>query len=215
METARSTWSRHSNLTKEKILEHNMRTAVLEDTSSPYYKGLLYSEKQAPSPKRESHANTNTSGGSLSSIISLFQILSCGMSRGSDEYDSSHPYTGGARKAPTKDTGKDMLIIGPKKEEKTVLQYRTSKNSGKSGINLVEKKSITERVPPPKRAQAPSTIMMEIKSEAGVTDSEIFENWNKVRYALADKYRPEALEDFICNRNKASMLRTIVVRSLL
>lgn len=216
METTRSSWSRHSDLTEEKVFEHNMRTAVLDDTSSPYYKGLLYQEKLASSPERESQANTNTSGGSLSSIISLFQNWSCHMPKGNYKDESFHPFSGGvgSRKASMslmKAAGKGMLVVEAKKEEKSVLKYKTSRNTGKSHLNSVEKKSMTERVPLPHVARAPSTILMEVNREATVTDGAIFEKWNKVRYAWADKYRPAALENFICNRNKAFMLQTIVV----
>lgn len=215
METTRSSWSRHSELTEERVLEHNIRTDVLQDTSSPYYRGLLYREKLSPSPERESQANTNISGGSFSSIGSLFQNWSCRISKGNDEDDFCHSFSGhaGARKASMSlpnSNGKGTQVVKAKKEAKSVLQYRTPRNS-ETGLNLGEKKSTAERVLLPRVARVPSTILMEVNREATMTDVEIFEKWNRVRYVWGDKYRPQALENFICNKNKASALRTIAV----
>ncbi|CAM8917471.1 unnamed protein product [Rhodiola kirilowii] len=210
METTGSSWARHSELTEERVLEHNMRTAMLEDTSSPYYKGLLYRQKLTPSPERESHANTNISRGSLSSIITLFQNWSRRTSKGNDEHDSSRQISAdaGVSKAA-------MSLIKGRREGRLVDKVkddRILRNSTKSELNLLEKKPVRERVLQPQVARTPQSLM-EDDREAIVFDNQIFEKWNKVKYMWADKYRPESLENFICNKNKASALRSIVANA--
>uniref|UniRef100_A0A7N0V8M3 Replication factor C subunit 3 n=1 Tax=Kalanchoe fedtschenkoi TaxID=63787 RepID=A0A7N0V8M3_KALFE len=220
METTRSPWSRHSDLTEERVLEHNMRTAVLEDTSSPYYKGLLYQQKLVPSPDRGSHTNTNNSFRSFSSIMTVIHNWSCRISKGNDNEDDVPNRQNIAGSTVKKEvmslkrgSGEGRLADEVNKAEKSDVQGRILRKSGENSRNMVKEKPLRERILQPQLARTTSPTWMDDDRDAVVIDNEIFENWNKVKYVWADKYRPGALKDFICNKCKASTLRNIAANA--
>ena len=77
---------------------------------------------------------------------------------------------------------------------------------------LVDKeKSLRERVSEPSAPPAP-TILLAKTVVVNVNDEKREDNIYKVnqKFILADKYRPKALKDFICNRSEATRLLSLV-----
>ncbi|MBA0734656.1 hypothetical protein Gogos_018556, partial [Gossypium gossypioides] len=219
---------KESDLTEESLHEHNKLHGIYShkfrlnnfigddevdekyNKCSPYYKGLTDStlrinrEKNvsgADSPGRESQTTTvfSTSSSSLSILFGKVQEL------GSSCFTCTR----------TGDYYKDPDVLKPVKATNPSLTVpcsnTTSMKDIKPGIKEAEdnppdvqlvfkEKPLRERVREPSAAPPTVTKTAVERKEAEVNQ----------KFILADKYRPKALKDFICNRSEALRVQDLV-----
>ncbi|OMO89328.1 hypothetical protein CCACVL1_07914, partial [Corchorus capsularis] len=205
--------SKHSDLTEESLVAHNKLHGVLshkahisnyiigtgsDRNSSPYYRGLIdltlsiskernmsMSDSPAlpppPPPPPESHVSTiSYAPSSISSFLNKVQ-----------EYGSS------CFTCTIKPAGNNNKDPSPKTKP-VASNSSTSFAKGDEKKEAPEGKPLRERVlEPPK----PTIILP--KKEANI-------QMEYQKFILADKYRPKALKDFICNRSEAARLQALV-----
>ncbi|KAF8380707.1 hypothetical protein HHK36_028197 [Tetracentron sinense] len=195
---ARKSGSKHSDLTEASLDEFNRRNAVADDkknsSRSPYYKGLtdstLYISRQRnsqTSPERESHGTAVTSS-SISTVFSKIQEwgTSCFKSRRDSARNSSS--------SKTKFIDKDVDL-----EKKDIVSLIESSASIQEPLR--------ERV---SEAVAPSPVVAKrvifVEKVAKPMEAKPIER----EFFWSDRYRPKALKDFICNRDKADHLHDML-----
>ncbi|PPS11265.1 hypothetical protein GOBAR_AA09391 [Gossypium barbadense] len=220
--------SRESDLTEESLHEHNKLHGIYShkfrlnnfigdeevdekyNKCSPYYKGLTDStlrinrEKNvsgADSPGRESQTTTvfSTSSSSLSILFGKVQEL------GSSCFTCTR----------TGDYYKDPDVLKPVKATNPSLPVPCSNTTSMKDIKpeikeaednpldvqlVFKEKPLRERVREPSAAPPTVTKTVVEKKEAEVNQ----------KFILADKYRPKALKDFICNRSEALRVQDLV-----
>ncbi|XP_040951549.1 replication factor C subunit 3 [Gossypium hirsutum] len=219
---------KESDLTEESLHEHNKLHGIYShkfrlnnfigdeevdekyNKCSPYYKGLTDStlrinrEKNvsgADSPGRESQTTTvfSTSSSSLSILFGKVQEL------GSSCFTCTR----------TGDYYKDPDVLKPVKATNPSLPVPCSNTTSMKDIKpeikeaednpldvqlVFKEKPLRERVREPSAAPPTVTKTVVEKKEAEVNQ----------KFILADKYRPKALKDFICNRSEALRVQDLV-----
>ncbi|CAK7349249.1 unnamed protein product [Dovyalis caffra] len=223
--------SRHSDLTEESLDAHNRRQEAINIVHknakcSPYYKGLvdyslIISRERHPlpipptSPGRESHASVITST-SLSSFVFKMQEWSSCFSFSS----KSNNVKGKENNAPTAVLAASKSHIKPTKPSPAVPNYsasslsdlpspRTTLEKETPNVNalpvVTEEKPLRERVSESKPpAAAPSQTDDDDHDLLDCPNTHDVMNLNLGRkFMWADKYQPQALQDFICNRDQA------------
>lgn len=206
-------------LTQERLEELDMKNEIREDkrysTSSPYYKGLtdfslaINRDKIPPlplSPERESQVASSTSSSSRSSFVVKMQEWSaaCFINRRS-HLEHSVPTSSSAAKtrARTTEITKESTHLGKEDVNWAVMEDDGTEisNKGKPLRERVSDSSARPPLSPPKTLPAKKVVL---------NAKEISETENERKNFWADKYRPDALKDFICNRNKAIELQNLV-----
>ncbi|XP_071686194.1 replication factor C subunit 3-like [Rutidosis leptorrhynchoides] len=175
------------------------------NVSSPYYKGLLHKEPDT-SPDRESHATTFVSSSSRTSFSVKMQEWSaaCFSFKSKDEkltptmikvYSTEHSIEESLRervsesKSPSPSPSPPKLISSPPPLPTSSPPLSTS----------------SPPPPPPQPIpQSPPT------KRVVVNEKETSELKEEKKYFWADKYRPVALKDFICNKDKANELQQVM-----
>ncbi|XP_034709847.1 uncharacterized protein LOC117932681 [Vitis riparia] len=203
--------SRHSDLTEESLEAYNRRN---EFSPSPYYRGLtdssLYiSRQRAPSsPGRESHATTVATSSSISTLIIKVQkwTSTCFTSKSGrgEEDDVEEPRVeakpaASSSSSSSKSRGTVLTVM---KEESCSLGISNDV------VSVNPEKPLRERV---SEVEVPAPIISQkrvVFVENGETVSG--DNGKNKDFTWADKYRPKALPDFICNRDKAVQLQDLV-----
>ncbi|KAG4163709.1 hypothetical protein ERO13_D01G189200v2 [Gossypium hirsutum] len=219
---------KESDLTEESLHEHNKLHGIYShkfrlnnfigddevdekyNKCSPYYKGLTDStlrinrEKNvsgADSPGRESQTTTvfSTSSSSLSILFGKVQEL------GSSCFTCTR----------TGDYYKDPDVLKPVKATNPSLPVPCSNTTSMKDIKpeikeaednppdvqlVFKEKPLRERVREPSAAPPTVTKTVVERKEAEVNQ----------KFILADKYRPKALKDFICNRSEALRVQDLV-----
>ncbi|XWS59327.1 hypothetical protein CRYUN_Cryun08bG0112300 [Craigia yunnanensis] len=228
--------SKHSDLTEESLDAHNKLHDLLShkahisnyitgsvdgrnDNCSPYYKGLTDStlsinrEKNmsgVDSPGRESRTTTvfTSTSSSLSSLFDKVQEFgsSCFTCRKTGNKDSS---PAAVPKSVKEISSSSICIkaISPKD-----MKSEKKEAGDPPDAQLVDKeKPLRERVSEPSAPPAP-TILLAKTVVVNVNDEQREANIYKEnqKFILADKYRPKALKDFICNRSEATRLLALV-----
>ncbi|XVF13753.1 hypothetical protein REPUB_Repub08aG0234800 [Reevesia pubescens] len=225
--------STHSDLTEESLDAHNKLHGILShrahisnfissvdernDKCSPYYKGLTDStlsinrEKNmagVDSPGRESHTTTvfTTTSSSLSTLFIKVQEFgySCFVSRKPGNKDPSPA----AVTKPVKETSSSSRFA--KATSPKEMKWEKKEATDPPEAQLVDKeKPLRERVSEPSAPAAPTVLPVKIVVD---NDEKKEANVYKVnqKFILADKYRPKALKDFICNRSEATRLHALV-----
>ncbi|CBI38070.3 unnamed protein product, partial [Vitis vinifera] len=202
--------SRHSDLTEESLEAYNRRN---EFSPSPYYRGLtdssLYiSRQRAPSsPGRESHATTVATSSSISTLIIKVQkwTTTCFTSKSGrgEEDDVKKPRVEAKPAASSSSSSKSRgTVLTVMKEESCSLGISNDV------VSVNPEKPLRERV---SEVEVPAPIISRKKvvfAENGETVSD--EKGKNKDFTWADKYRPKALSDFICNRDKAVQLQDLV-----
>ncbi|KAK8663180.1 hypothetical protein V6N13_025060 [Hibiscus sabdariffa] len=226
---------KESDLTEESLGAHNEFHEILSqklhvnnflsgmndernNKCSPYYKGLTDStlsinrEKNMSgadnSPGRESQATTAAnSSSSRSSLFGKVQELgsSCFTCRtAADHYKESS--------VPAADVLKSVKATSfssPTRNKTTIRLERKEADDPPDVQLIVEEKPLRERVWEPSAAPVTAPTVPQA-AEAAVDKKDA--NVSKVhqKYTLADKYRPKALKDFICNKSEAARLQALV-----
>lgn len=174
--------SKHSDLTEENVEAHNRRNANYSN-----YKGSL-----AWTPERRSHATSVATSSSFSTFIAKMRRLGSCLKR-----DNSKLATYTKMKA-----GRSPL--------KEMIEKR--KEMSENNSFLVKEKPLRERVPAAAAAAAapapPPTLTLPSTDHQVMNEKDS----NEREFMWADKYQPKALEDFICNRDKAMELRDLVIK---
>ncbi|EOY25329.1 ATPase family associated with various cellular activities, putative isoform 1 [Theobroma cacao] len=217
--------SKHSDLTEESLDAHNKLHGILSHRAtisnyifnhvdeknhkcSPYYKGLIdltlsiNREKNisgAESPGRVSHTTTvfTTTSSTLSSFFVKVQEFSssCFTCRKTGNQDPSP-----AAAPPT--SVKTTFPKGMKSEKKEATDPPDPQ--------LVDEvKPLRERVSEP---SAPPTLTILPTKTVPSNDEKKEADTHKgnQKFIWADKYRPKALKDFICNKSEATRLQALV-----
>lgn len=228
-------YSRHSDLTEESLGEHNKLHGVLPQKAhiinyitsvdernnkcSPYYKGLtdftlsLNREKNtsgADSPGRESHT-TSVFTSSSSSISTLFVKVqefgtSCFTGRRMGKRD---PSPAAAVTKLSSSFTKAATPVEMKSEEKGAA----SDPPGEAQFVDHKEKPLRERVSEPSAPAPPIPTILPatktfVRNEKKTDGADVYKVNQK--YIMADKYRPVALKDFLCNRSEAIRLQALV-----
>lgn len=220
-----------TDLTEESLDEHNRRT-------SPYYRGLLSRPPPgAGSPGRESRVTSVSTKSSLSTIIIRIQELGSTCFRGKPAIKPvpPKPADGGlgppvaqliinpARMSVSRRMSvsvvKDVVEIGSIRGRLIPGGACTVGDDKKGGPSAVAGKSLRERVvtfpmaseeargreprqdhpvqtPPKAATMIPTAMAAKVVMER--------------QFVWADRYRPKALKDFICNKDRAAYLHKLV-----
>ncbi|GMJ13981.1 hypothetical protein HRI_005067300 [Hibiscus trionum] len=222
---------KESDLTEESLGAHNEFHGILankvhvsnfiagvnderNNKCSPYYKGLTDStlsinrEKNVSgvdnSPGRESQATTAAnSSSSFSSLIGKVHEL------------GSSCFTCTTAAAHYKDSSVPADVLKSVKatptRNKTTIRLEKKEADNPPDVQLiVEEKPLRERVLEPSAVPvvtAPA-ILPAAKTVVEKKDADVDKVHQK--YTLADKYRPKALKDFICNKSEAIRLQALV-----
>ncbi|KAI7742079.1 hypothetical protein M8C21_030085 [Ambrosia artemisiifolia] len=154
--------------------------------SSPYYKGLL---NQATSPDRESVATTAVSSSSRMSFYVKMPELGCFKFKTKDE------------KPPTM-----VKVYSTENSNEESLRERGSEPTSPQFSPPLPPNlpSPQQPVPPPLSSVSPTTnVVLTAKDDT-------IEPKDGKKYVWADRYRPETLKDFICNKDKAIELQKTI-----
>lgn len=189
------------------IEEFNEEYANIEDkrysTSSPYYRGLTnfaffinrdrHQSVSIPTQEIQSTGSVTSSSSSRSSYIVKFQ-----------NWSSS------------------CFVFNKKLEaiEGSGSNSKSSRSATATVVNVVkEGKSLREKSSSPSRKSSPESPPETLPATATATATakkvmlnakEKKESESERKFVWADKYRPDALKDFICNKNKAIELQDLV-----
>ncbi|KAI3681407.1 hypothetical protein L6452_36202 [Arctium lappa] len=163
------------------------------NSPSPYYKGLLYTEPPPPaptSPDRESQASTYASSSSRSSFSLKMQewSASCFSFKIKDE------------KAPT------MIKVYS-------TELRNEESLRERGSESPSSPSLAPPLPPMAALVPPVSLPplpLSPTERVVINAKDTSEPKPEKKYLWADKYRPAALKDFICNKDKANELQKTV-----
>ncbi|GKD50712.1 replication factor C subunit 3-like protein [Tanacetum coccineum] len=161
------------------------------NTSSPYYKGLL---NRATSPDRESQAMTFVSSSSKTSFSNKMQEWSTGCLwfKTKDE------------KAPT------MIKVYSTEHS---LNEESLRERGSEPSSPVLSPPLPASPPPPLQppsSSPPPPLPPSPAKRVVINAKDTSEPKEEKKYFWADKYRPAALRDFICNKDKAMELQNTI-----
>ncbi|CDP09315.1 unnamed protein product [Coffea canephora] len=207
--TGSSSSSKKSILTEESLKEFNRLNEILEQkrhfSSSPYYKGLTDSSlvisrqrPSLPSPDTQSNAGSFKSSSSKTSLVYKMQEWgnSCFTSKDKDA-NISQPKSSSSNSKNSRDT------ITPIQS----LSSSTFTTSTDAAIAILNKgKPLRERT----SSRPTITPSQTSPTEKIVQEKETNKPENERKFMWADKYRPFALKDFICNHSKALELQATV-----
>ncbi|KAK8594320.1 hypothetical protein V6N13_126128 [Hibiscus sabdariffa] len=179
---------------------------------SPYYKGLTDStlsinrEKNMSgadnSPGRESLATT--AANSLSSRSSLFgKVQELGSSCFTCRTAVDHDKDSSVPAADVVKSVKATSFSSPTRNKTTIRLERKEADDPPDVQLIVEEKPLRERVWEPSAAPVTAPTVPQAAEAAVVSKGH-------QKYIWADKYRPKALKDFICNKSEAARLQALV-----
>ncbi|KAF6140961.1 hypothetical protein GIB67_030172 [Kingdonia uniflora] len=207
-----------SELTEESLKEFNRMNALAftdKKNSSPYYKGLTDSslainQQRPPSPDRDTIRTSGTSTSSISTVFNKFQewSMSCFKSKGDAKVGitsvSSSKMGSTTSFSSSRSVIKDVKVlkIVPSLQEYKPLRERVD-----------EAKAVAKPMPcheqQLQQQQRKRTSPKQRKRETAVEKSNAMD-YKEKEFVWAKKYRPKALKDFICNRDKAEHLNSLV-----
>ncbi|KAG9454461.1 hypothetical protein H6P81_007365 [Aristolochia fimbriata] len=237
---AGSAHQEHSNLTEVSLEEHNRIQAAAESEirrhwgTSPYYKGLtdsaLYLNRVRngaglSSPGRESRATTarSTSSSSISSVFSKIHEWGATCFKGKpgsalpSKLESSSSYAASrvaiTSSAPAPPTVAPTMAPPPPRNINSrvsvsaiqdVIEIESMRGQFVRPVErpIIEGKPLRERV----------VVFPVVKMEATEREQRK-EEMKENEFVWADRYRPNTLNDFICNRDRATYLRNIVAQA--
>ncbi|PIA58574.1 hypothetical protein AQUCO_00500480v1 [Aquilegia coerulea] len=201
---------KNAELTEESLEEFNKQNAAEKKTinSSPYYKGLtdstLYITRQklagTTSPGRESQGTEATSS-SISTVFEKIQEWSTSCFKGGKN-DTKVLSPATAKKKPSAIVINDSFSSVNTIAIKEAMEFRKKELSSSKVVHANnDEKPLRERVTvePVQSLLENRVIMVEEKGK----------NVDKIKdreFVWANKYRPKALKDFICNKDKAKEL---------
>jgi replication factor C subunit 3/5 len=201
--------SRHnSDLTEDNLEAHNRRIDILNQNysnSSPYYTGVftnppLKLAHPGSSPRPKSHATTVSTSSSLSSFLDkVREFGSCfSPKKGNSSNNKPASYA----------TISSSLSRIPKASLYKEMNIEEKKKISEKALLIEEGKPLRERVPEPTPTP---TLALPSNEDQVINEKDMNEKVNEMsEFVWANKYRPKALEDFICNRDKAIELRSLV-----
>lgn len=219
---------KESELTEESLEALNKRNEALEEKksthSSPYYKGLTdftldINKEKLPSAAGtaiENHDAISYTSSTRSSFIVTMQQLGtfCLFFRSKDEKECSSSSTSLSLKQ------QDIDLDKGKKEDKSSLVESKSNLVLNTEKPLRERDSVITHEPPPLQISPPryksmtgtSVVPETILTKTVASNVEELSRPVEGTYLFtwADKYRPHNLTEFICNREKAMELMTMV-----
>ena len=230
--------STHSDLTEETLIAHNRRNRsnIVDNdysNSSPYYRGVITAPPlnlvPGTSPRPKSHVTSISTASSFSSFIDIMKELgSCFRPVKVTERDNIKPADYATRKplgpSHAATVSSSSTSISARQPKGSLFRDMNEAKKIKEKALLVdEEKPLRERVPEsiPKPKPTPTPTLTPVpaptlalpssKDQVIINDKNSNEKLNEMReFVWANKYRPKALEDFICNRDKAMGLRTLV-----
>ncbi|XP_021901173.1 replication factor C subunit 3-like [Carica papaya] len=191
-----------SELTQESLEAHNRKHSYV-----PYVLGDLLDDaganhryrKYAGSPGRDSHATTFASNSTSSSSFSIF-ILKM-QELGSSCFTFKTRTTTAAVMESTRSKN-SPVTRHPHKN-------RVTAGDGSKSGNVDRSEASVGNVGKPLRERVRATSDGNDEDDGNKKDSRTVEKGNE-RFVWANKYRPKALENFICNRDKATQLQTLM-----
>ncbi|KAK9911342.1 hypothetical protein M0R45_035259 [Rubus argutus] len=157
---------------------------------SPYYiRGLTYPKAvvpPSPGPGESQHSSAPTWTSISTFLFKMSGWTSCGAASKKDKLKAQAIYT----------TVKPRPSVA-------VTPNELSANSETSNMVVNEEISSTvENIEKPLRERV-------LEAAAAARPTNIEKVTNQSEYILADKYQPQCLEDFICNRDKATQLKAL------
>lgn len=184
--------------------------------SSPYYKGLLYTEK-VPGTSTNPEVENIASGGSTHDLQSL---------------DPSSPYYRGLlyratspdRESQTSSRTSFSVRMSEwsascfsfkTKDEKdpTMIKVYSTENSNEESLReRVSEPSLSPPTPAAMVVPPSSPPLLPPAAKKMVVNAKDTSELKEEKYLWADRYRPVALKDFICNKDKAIELQHTVIK---
>uniref|UniRef100_A0A2N9F8F7 Uncharacterized protein n=1 Tax=Fagus sylvatica TaxID=28930 RepID=A0A2N9F8F7_FAGSY len=152
------------------------------------------------SPRPKSHATTVSTSSSLSSFLDkVREFGSCfSPKKGNSSNNKPASYA----------TISSSLSRIPKASLYKEMNIEEKKKISEKALLIEEGKPLRERVPEPTPTP---TLALPSNEDQVINEKDMNEKVNEMsEFVWANKYRPKALEDFICNRDKAIELRSLV-----
>lgn len=178
---------------QKRVQEISLHENAERDLSkySPYYiRGLTYPKAvvpPSPGPGESQHSSAPTWTSFSTFLFKMSGWTSCGAGFKKDNLKAQAIYT----------TVKPRPVVA-------VTPNELSANSETSNMVVNEEISSTvENIEKPLRERV-------LEAAAAARPTNIEKVTNQSEYILADKYQPQCLEDFICNRDKATQLKALV-----
>lgn len=158
---------------------------------SPYYiRGLTYPKAvvpPSPGPGESQHSSAPTWTSISTFLLKTSGWTFCGAGSKKDKLKAQAIYT----------------AVKPRPAV-PVTPNELSANSETSNMVVNEEiRSTVENIEKPLRERV-------LEADAAARSTNIEKVTNESEYILADKYQPQCLEDFICNRDKATQLKALV-----
>lgn len=223
---SRKEHSSNSDLTEENLQEHNRRQALNDlrnSKCSPYYKGLLAIDTYKlvdmglSSPGRESHATTmQTSSTSQSSFVVKMKEWSHLFNKARRVPASSNRSSANlAELTLPEEMGIDKKTLtksssGVLKANQKPLRERVSEADQKPIGGQNQRQSINPRTLGQLKRATSATAQSQSASRVStrIDDRDSSDqSLTGMEFIWASKYRPKALEDFICNKEIAMSLQ--------
>ncbi|XP_068635999.1 replication factor C subunit 3-like [Aristolochia californica] len=222
----------HSNLTEVSLDEHNRKQAAeirRQWGTSPYYKGLTDSalylnrvKNGGLSPCRESRFSARTSS-SISTVFTKINEWGASCFKGKPGSIASAVANSNSDSAAASDARTDPPPIATTVTATARMPARNSRVSVSAIQDVIEIGSMRGKFVRPVERSSPveekplreSVVMFPImNSERDERKRSVEETATKEReFVWADRHRPNALNDFICNRDRATYLRDIVAQA--
>ncbi|KAK9056286.1 hypothetical protein SSX86_027376 [Deinandra increscens subsp. villosa] len=161
------------------------------NSSSPYYKGLL---NQATSPDRESVATTVVSSSSRASFSVKMQEWAgagCFLFRAKDETPPTM-----VKVYSTESSNQESL-----RERETLGERGSEDATSPQQQQQLSPTTLPPTSSPPDNKRVVVNVDQEPKDDGDVNDGK------KMKFKWADRYRPETLEEFICNQDTVIQLQ--------
>ncbi|XP_068649583.1 uncharacterized protein [Aristolochia californica] len=221
----------HSNLTEESLEEHNRIQAIdirRHWGTSPYYKGLTDSalylnrvKNGGLSPGRESRVSARTSS-SISTVFSKIHEWGASCFRVKPESMASAAVNSNTGLAAASDARTDLPPVTMTVAATVPVPARNSRVSVSAIQDVIEigsmncqfVKPVEKRNPVEGRPLRERLVMFPVMNGEGDRRKRSVEETTKEKeFVWADRYRPNTLNDFICNRDGATYLRDTVAQA--